>query len=233
MVKEHYLYKSLEYNELVKENELLEYELDVLSKKIRDEGIVLSEFKAKLRLELQSLGHGKLKEYAYTIEKIEKNVSISKEIEEAITEGVLLNKRINSVITFLSHEANQKYFSKNNQIIEILNIPRGKIDTYQKLIIKTRHALLKFEVEINDVYRQVFDEDNPSRTLGSDLLQEYKTSLMTDFKLQTSLFNSLELIRTLKSNVMGLTQSLRKDLKSLRQELQKLESKEMELRKML
>lgn len=231
MVKEHYLHKSLEYNEVLKDIQLLEYELDVLSQKFVDEGIVLSEFKAHLRAELKSLTHGKLKEYAIVIDRIEKNVSITKEIEEAIEAGVVLNRRINSVISFLSNETHQFFYNKGGQIIDILNVPQSKVDKYQQLIIRTKHAMMRFEAEMSDVYQHIFNDSSKAYDLGSDLLKEYKTNLLTDFKLKSSLFNSTELVRNLKSNVMGLTQSLRKDLKSLKKELLLLEDKEILLRK--
>ncbi len=143
-----------------------------------------------------------------------------KELEEAIDQGVILNNKFNKSIKFLKAKAKDYYgIYKSKEAVYTSNV--SNISKYQNQLVSIRHCLVKYELEVEDVYREI------SRVKEySNVFVAYRANLRRDLHENDSLEDSYTFLKGFKSKVMMITKSLRSDLRKIRKELLQLEEEE-------
>lgn len=215
-----YLSISLQYNELIKSNNLIDYELDLLNYKVKKLPILTEQLKDYMIQKEGTLPSQHLNDYKIVIRKLEKLIKSANEIDEAIIEGVKVNKKFNKIINFLKNEEN------NIQISIYDNYKMKKLDRYQSQLVEIQIALLKFKKEYNDVHKELFGEINYSNSLIQNFIDQLRTNLITDFNGRSGLKHSLQILQNFKSNIMTLTKTLRSDVRKIDKEIVELEKEE-------
>ena len=230
IAKEHYLNLSLEYNEKIKEAELIKYQLEVLSNKWTSE----SEMKKEIRfLIAQSLDQYR-QEFQYhdlsnVVERIELRLKIEKEIEEAIKAGVALNRYFNTTINFMKSWARMEYKVMERDIETIRNVDLRKMDNFMMKILKIKHLMLKFKSEINDVLSQVATKNDDAFYFVETFINRHRRELAKDIIVKRGFVKCYLHLKDQKARIQEFNRILRKDLKKIRNEIVSLEEKENEL----
>ncbi len=228
LYKKHYLDLMLEYNELNKSVEKLDFEIDVLSKRSNKYKEVIRELKAQLRIRERDIQVIKLRDYRRLIKKIDGKLGLIKELEEAIREGSNLNRKFNAAIRFVENKAKELY-NNMGDLDAMINHRVKKIDHYQDHLIAIQHSMIKFDAELSDVYREILKDKEFESKIGDQLMREYRINLVNDLDDNESLNNSHQFLKNQKSMIMSLTRTLRKDLKKLKKEVIELEQMEEEI----
>ncbi len=226
--KKHYLDLMLEYNELTKSIEKLDFEIDILKNQSKKYKIALQELKSQLRTRENDIGSSNLRKFRDVIKRIDGKVGLIKELEEAIKEGSNLNRKFNAAIRFVENKAKEVY--KNfGDIDTMLNHRVKKIEKYQDYLISIQHSMIKFDAELSDVYREILRDKNFESRIGDQLMKKFRMNLVNDLDENETLNNSHQFLKNQKSLIMSLTRSLRKDVKKLKKEVIELEKLEEEI----
>ena len=227
--KEKYFKLVLEYQDLQKAMALIDFERKVLFEKLNNYDQVVFELKENIKYKQAIPDRQELKELKQVLLELEFKVMLIKEMEEAIKDGMAVNREINKAIRFLENDTHKDYYSKGGEFEEILLVGASDIGKYQEIIVKVKHKLVKFEAELHDVYNHIFKNKEITTKIGESFLAEYKECLITDWVQKASLANSYNLMHSMKATVLGLTRTLRKDLKGHKKDLAQLEEVEEEL----
>ena len=228
LYKQHHLNLALEYNELSKSLQKFDFEIDVLERKISQEASLIAEFKRLVRNEQAAMSAPRIREYKTFLDQLDYKLSLLKELEEAVDQGVRLNRRFNAAMKFIETKASSLYrTSKTEHEINEFNI-KG-IDKYQEYMINIQHSMMKFEAEVNDVYDTMLSSPHEDRKIAEHFLAEYRMNLINDIHTRMDMNNSYMFLKYHKSVFQGFTRTLRKDMKTLRKEVEQLESTEVSI----
>ncbi len=228
ITKEHYILLCLEYNELQKERELLKYEIKVLTKKT----VKITAIKAKLREVIKEeaellIDQSKIKVYKKLVTKLERKYRIEKEMEEAIDEGVFLNKKFNDAIKYLMKIPKHVYDIQKD-IKDLKEYDGESIGKFQEKVLRIKHSMVKFKSEVNEVFVQLNLVKDDYNYYSASFIMEYRKKLARDIILNKGLNKSLIHLDEQKKLVLEFTKTLRKDLRKVRKEISLLEEDEME-----
>lgn len=225
IAKQHYFELMLEYKELEKSIEKIDFDIQVLTQKPD----TLSSLKKKLKFQLtqktKGLGSSKLKEYKKLFQLIDQKLVLVNEIEEAIKEGSSLNRKFNTAINYIVRKAKEIYNRK--KIVGFMNTYEVRnLERYQNHIVAIQHGMTKFESELNDVYAQILNTTSYDIHLEDNLMRTYRQNLIADIKNNQELGNSFMFLKNHKKNIQAIVKTLRSDLKKLKKEVAKLEKQE-------
>jgi len=228
MHKRYFLEQSLKYNELLKALELLDFEIEILTNKVLKLSQIKKKFKKIIEERNIKIRNINVIKFRNLVTSIDRKLILIKEIEEAIAQGVTLNKILNKTINHLKKEAHRIFKSfKNEEILKAYDI--SKLQKYQQNLVSIKHGLIKYEIEIEDVYKELLNSRDYDNSLVSTFVQEYRINLLNDLTSTTELNSSFIYLKNFKSVIMSLTRNLRSDLKKLKKELIELERNELDM----
>ncbi len=228
LLKKHYLQLSLRFNEIDKSLKNLKYESSILESKIERQSELRETLKHKIQLFEKKLENKTLNAYRKVVKEMTIKLRLMKEIDEAIDQAVIVNKKFNGSIRFIKSKAQEIYNEVNDQkLMYSYNI--SNLSKYQDRITSLKHSLIKLEIEINDVYVEILKDKNYTNNIVSNFVNEYRMNLITDLTSQQTLNGSFVFLKNYKAIIMSMTKSLRSDLKKLKKELEQLEDHERNL----
>lgn len=226
--KQHYLNLVLEFNELHLSISKLDYESDVLERKISKQQPLIEDLKDMLKARDALLSNPELRELQEVTRQIDHKLVLIREIEEALTEGKRLNRLFNNALRFIRTHTGHLY--KMTRSTDFLSQYDAQvIDKYQMHMVKIQHCMIKFEAEVNDVYNSIMTFKKEGQSISAHFLSEYRMNLINDIHKYIDLGNSEAFLKYHKSVAQNFTRTLRHDLKQSRQELLALEARESEI----
>lgn len=228
LLKKHYLQLSLRFNEIDKSLKNLKYESSILESKIERQSELRETLKHKIQLFEKKLENKTLNAYRKVVKEMTIKLRLMKEIDEAIDQAVIVNKKFNGSIRFIKSKAQEIYNEVNDQKL-MYNYNISNLSKYQDRITSLKHSLIKLEIEINDVYVEILKDKNYTNNIVSNFVNEYRMNLITDLTSQQTLNGSFVFLKNYKAIIMSMTKSLRSDLKKLKKELEQLEDHERNL----
>ena len=228
IVKEHYLSLSLQFNETKRSLELLNYEIGILKSKSQN----LTAHKKELRYQLlaieEKMMDGYLSHYRKIVKELKVKIELACEMDEAIIQGVVVNKSLNKTLSYLdSLNAKIQGFKTNPKAYKNYRI--DKLDKYKNCITHVQLEFLKFKKEYNDVHLKYFTNTVYSEKIANDFLEDIRRNLLTDIRGNRGHKHSIQIVSNLKSNIMSLTRSLRSDVRKIEKDILLLEKEEAEL----
>jgi len=228
LYKQNYLKLSIEYNDLAKSLDLLEYEIGILTNKATQFQSVKNELKVLLLAEEKLITIGHLKRWRSVVKKIEFKLNLLVEIEEAIKEGRRINLKFKAAIKYLESIAKEiGQTEKRKSKIERYKV--HKEEKYQSYIIEINHGFIKYETELNDVYSLLLESDNMDEQFSNSFVKDYRTALVHDLRRSKQLNNSWKHLKRYKEIVLNFTTVLRKDVRQIKKELLELEKQEVKI----
>lgn len=225
MLKKHYLQLSLRFNETSKALKNVVYEISILVSKIDKQNHLKEELKHKIQLFDNKLTDHNLSSYKELVLRITSKLKLVKEIEEAIDQGMVVNKKFNITLSFIKKKAQAIYDEVNDKNV-MASYAISNLGRYQDLITSLRHSLVKLEIEMNDVYQEILNTKGNQNPLVSNFISEYRMNLLSDLMSTKTLNGSYVFLKNFKAIIMSTTRSLRNDLRNLKRELIDLEELE-------
>lgn len=151
--RQDYLEVSLKYKEIKKEVELMEFERELLSKKVTQLPAINNQLEAlKLRRKNEILSTNRndkfQKDFLELAHKLDINTALEREIKEAIDEG---EKTLQVLITILGHLNQAGSWGQWNSNRSSKYMQRQTIDKAASLLPRARHQLALFTRELKDL----------------------------------------------------------------------------------
>lgn len=231
LYQNHFLELALEHKEVVKSIEIIDYEIEIITSKLKDLEQVKATFQEKVKTYKERALNIELVEYRNTINKIEHYLRLSQELKEAIKEGSSVNRKFNAIIKLIKEVAREVYDKKINNIEELNEYKVREIEKYQDGIISINHAFFKYVGELNDVYKIILNSSDSPDKLLENFMNHYRFNLVNDLRKAENLKSSFKFLQRYKNTVLSLNRTLRKDLKSISKYIEELELKEEKLLK--
>ena len=221
--KRYYFDLTVEYNEIDKLLEKFEFEKEILTAKIKTLENLKIEIKEEIALRDGALKSSKMKELLRVIKSIDLKLGIIAEIEEAIKAGKDVIKSFNRILKFIiDHSTLLKKELRSDR--KVFDYDIRKVNKYQSNIINIRHSMLKFEAEVNDIYKLMFKDDTRKFSIGDNFMGEHRNKLFEDLSKNESLAKCYEFLKNQKDVIAIFILTLRKDLKEIKKEVEKLEN---------
>lgn len=230
--RQEYLELSLKYKEYKKETELMEYERGLLSKKLNSIPLIekkLQELKIRRESEILSSPNATLKhEFQELLHKMDVNIALAKELEEAILEGQKSLKILSNIMAYLQKAEDWGRWDMYGDNRRAKYIKKQSIDQALRLLPSAQHQL-------NMLMRELADLGEREIILKLDSVHFDKfrdfffDNLISDWIIQQRIRNTLNNIEATTSHVKRIVLSLEQERKSVTQKLLSLNTKKESL----
>ena len=226
--RQFYLDLVLEKKDLLAMLKKIDFELQVLGQKTADYASLKREVKELLTGRDEEIKSSGLRELSKTVKKLDYNHALLREFDEAIEAGVEVNKKFNAVLSYI-----KKIQGELNKILFPNQKPSefdlSKMAKYQAKIIDIRHSMIKFETEVNDIYKQLFRRTGEQFELGDNFLKDHRRNFFSDLQSKSELANCKLFLESQKAVIQSFVRVLRKDKRRIEKEISQLEKKEQEI----
>ena len=227
--RQEYLQASLKYDEAKKSVELLEYERDILENKVKD--------LAKLEKKLNQLV--KLREKTLIAENSQQSQQILDLVLQIDNQAELL-RNINSILIngkeikglmdkMVRHLRNAKNWGQWDMASRRGVGPSlGKysaIDRARDLSYKTKHLLVRFESDLQEIYGPGHFHFNLQMDSFSRFTDIFFDNLISDWIIQQKIQNALSNVLSVRDRVIRIVQSLDGEKVKLAQNIQEMEDR--------
>ena len=209
---------------------VLEYEQRVLEDQAISDEINRLALRQALRRYPDSAVGTPYAELAQLWTQLDAKATELQEIEEAVDYGSQLRKRINVATKYLQeHVRYRSHRRKGQRKVKVATLTDERMQRFQQLLTTVHNAHGRFEAELRDVYEVQYRCRQRADRQVEELLGTYRKLLTPQVQPSHLRNNRLDRqLTTLKSAVMGLARSLRRDRQALQRELTQLEMAEQE-----
>lgn len=230
--REEYLKASLRYNELYKSVGLIQYELDLLSKKEQNEEIVARRVEVQMRMRedeiirLDPLVGGELKNLHEQTDRLQKYLV---QVEEAFNAGSHAFDLVSRTESFLRQAQGwgQRDIWSGNQVSG--HMKHQAIDQAKNFALQSRHALIRFNNELKDVFENIelkvnmdIDEFNKFGDLFFD-------NIISDYYAQQKINKALSNVSGTRDQVEQIMHQLEAEKGSVKSKFDQLEQQRKEI----
>jgi hypothetical protein len=231
--REEYLRASLRFNELYKSVELIRFELDLLSKKEKDEEAVSRRIDTLLAYREQEIIE-KVPAVALELQGINNQVDklhrYEKEVEEAISAGAQAMDYIQKTESYLinvRHMGQRDMWGGRGYGYD--KAKHNAVDHAREMATRSRHALIQFGHELRDVYED-FQLQAPVEIENfGRFVDIFFDNLISDWLVQQKINASLTNVTSTRKYVESLLGQLDQQRAMIMEKLEKLEVKRKEV----
>ena len=227
--RQEYLEAALKYNEFKKTVELVEYEKEILEKKLEHFNIVKSKLNSLIRQrekELLQTAQSARFQLTSINNVIDTNLRLKRELHEAILVGIKVQevlKKIEYYLTSATKWGDWNNYERSEGMRDL------SIDKATKLSYQAKELLIQFKEELEDVFLKkelswTYDL-NDSETFTN----LYFKNLISDWVIQKEIMNTLHHTRSFKEKIKRINVSLKFELKQTSNSVEYLESKKRKL----
>ena len=225
--REEYLRASLKFNEIYKSVELIRFELDLLSKKEQNYDAVLRRVEALIterEKELMDLDPNIALVLKGINQQTDKLHQYSVEVEEAYAAGT---KALTLVSGAEKHLINARFMGQQemwgHRHQGNYHMKRESIEVARDLAYQSRHALIRFGNELQDVFKGLQLNVSMEIEEFGAFAEIFFNNLITDYLVQQKITKSLVNVTGTRQRVEVIMQSLDKERGVIREKLEKLE----------
>jgi len=234
--REEYLRASLRFNEIYKSVELIRFELDLLSKKEQNleavEGKVSSLINQREE-ELMSMDPKVALQLKGIHEQTDKLNKYSIEVEEAVNSGEQALNFVRGAEKHL-HDAqlmghHDMWGSRGRYGLSTGRFKHESIDKAKDMAHQSRHALIRFDNELKDVFKDHHLQVNMNIEEFGRFADIFFDNIITDYLIQQKITKSLVNITGTRQQLDLIMQLLLKEQNTIREKLDSLEKQRKEL----
>ena len=226
--KQHYLELVLEYDEIINLIDKINFEKDILKNKVNNTTDLKRKLKEEIATKENEITYPKMVKILKIKHKIENKIGIHFEIEEAIKAGEKAIEMFDKALKIIMDEANNiEQATKYDKEVFDFNIT--KLESYQTSIINIQHSMLKFESEVNDIYKYMFKEHSRKFSTSDNFLGQHRSRFVQNLNSKNKLIDCYGFLKNQKKVIQDFLFTLGEDARSLSLEITKLESLENEL----
>ncbi len=227
--RQEYLELSLKYKEYKKEVELMEFERDLLSKKLNslDElEMRLKTLKAQRKKEILSDNTNPLKsEFQELVHQLDVHIALDKEIGEAMLEGEKSLKIIAGLISHLMKAEDWGKWNMHGNNRRAKYVKQQSIENAIRLLPSAQHQINLFIRELKDL-----GENNIAIRLESIHFNKFRDfffdNLISDWIIQQRIRNTLSSVEATHSHVQRICLSLKQEAKTVKEKMRILHEKQ-------
>ncbi len=221
-----YLTASLRYNELYKSVHLIQYELDLLSKKEQNQRIVEGEIDVLMKQrEEELLQHDP--EIALQLrginDQVDKLHKFSVEVEEAFNAGTLALDRVQKTEYYLHSGQNRGQREMWGGRRQRSYYIHQAVDYARDMAYQSKQALIKFGNELKDVYSDLDLHVNMEIEEFGKFVDVFFESIITDWMVQQKINKSLINVSATRQQVERLVMQLDQERRAVKSKLEQLE----------
>lgn len=222
--RQEYLEISLKFNSLKDQIEVLEFEGDVLQKKVLNIKTVEQEVETLKDLRereiLSGLESSLQNELRLIIHKMDNMVILKREIRESIDAGAISSRYLVELANLLKQVLNWGTWPSQSTYNEM--VKRSRIAQASKLVAKVQYQLNKFGKEMEDLGEQnmYFKLDKGGMANFSSYFFD---NLITDWIIQKKIKNSLNNVMLTNDRIVRTVQSLNHELEKIDRSMSELQ----------
>ena len=223
--RQEYLQASLKYNDFKKQVEVIEYERDLLKKKIIDIKLFenkLESLKKTREKELLRSRSDQGKQLMKIVYQIDELIRYRKEVNEAIDAGNVSKSELNKLIAYLKKAKDWgSWDMASSSSRHSSYYKKGAIDNAQRSAHNTQRQLNRFQQELYDVglRNQEFEINIGNFNSFMDIFFD---NLISDWVIQQKVKNALGNVELTKDRVIRLVQDLENKLNQINKEIEVL-----------
>ena len=224
--RQEYLNAALNYNEAKKSIELLDFERNILRKKLKDYDKTKSELHNLIRQREQSLTQEDLlaRQLLSDINKeIDSCIALKRELYEAISVGSKANQKLSEIATDLERVVRWGEYSLNqadDHIRKMVFVNRARDNAYI-----AKQFLQEFEDELSDIYDNQHIEIQSGLKTFRYFIDSFFDNLISDWIVLIKIQNALYTVHQAHDKVTRIMQSLKYDLTQTEQSFEALKTK--------
>lgn len=228
--RQDYLEISLQYKQIKKEVQLLEFERELLSKKVNKLPIIRSELEAlKEQRKTEILASGRdnkfQNDFLNLAHDLDTNIALEREIKEAIDEGDNSLKILSAILSYLRQGGSWGQWN-NNRSSKYRQ--RQSIDQAASLLPKAKHHLSLFQRELKDL-----GENNIEVKLDtihfSRFTDFFFDNLISDWIVQQKIIGTINNIEGSKAYVKRILMSLTQEYSQVQNTIRNLVQEQDEI----
>lgn len=227
-LKTHYLELSIQYNTTAHSLAEVSNEISQLEALVESQESVRTDLNHQLQHYEATLKNTTLASYRVIAKAITAKLQLAKEVEEAIDQGVIANKKLNKTIDFLKSKSKEILLEIGDRAATN-RYPVSNLTKYQAHITSLKHSLVKLDIEIADIYDHLTKDSTDTKEIAAAFDSQYRLYLAADLTAQKTMNDSYQFLKNTKARIMSITRSLRSDLRRINKELSNLEGEERAL----
>lgn len=214
--RQEYLQASLKYNDFKKSVELLEYERDLLKKKLTDGDILnkeLKKLKEKRKNELLNSGSMEGKELISIVKDLDRIISYKGELNNALDTGHKCEQHLKRLVHYLETAGEWGKWDMAGGGRHASFNKMNAIDKAREASYHVKHHLAKFQQDLYNIGGQRYNLDI---NIGSfnRFTDVFFDNLISDWIIQQKINNALNNIRGVNDTVIRLMQGLQAEIQS-------------------
>ena len=228
--RQEYLQAALKYNEFLKTVELMEFEQQLLEKKVAGFNKAKSHLHALIRQREKELIHTN-SDSRLLIQNInsemDAKLNMKREINEALTVGLKVTEILRQMEDHLEKATDWGQWTSS------YNPPGEKyikhVDKANKLSFEAKSLLLLFEDELKDIY----EDQKLYLAYNLESFKHFNSffydNLISDWILQKKIKNALSFIQACKDKVIRICSSLKQEFKQTSSAIEYLQNKKEQI----
>ncbi len=228
--RQEYLEAALKYNEYKKTVELIEYEKEILERKLKNYQIVKSKLNSLIRLRERELLQSE--EVArFQLKSINNVIDTNLRLKRELHEAVLVGLKIYEILKNMEDQLNNatKWGDWSNAYDPSPEARDLNIDNATKLSYQAKELLIQFESELNDVFSKKPLSWTYDLKDAEKFTNLYFKNLISDWVVQQKLKTTLHHTTNFKNKIYRINASLQLELKQTTGAIKYLENKKRKL----
>ena len=218
--RQEYLHAVMEYNSLAKEIELMEYEQEILSNKVKDTSGLRKSLNHYLKAKEQRIliqdasQAAKIREINQDLDRLQ---TFEKEINEAKAVALVVEKVVYKAFIKLKKVKGFHYTKMSGVGRNSSYAKKSYIDKARKDVSEINFYLGKLDKELSDIYtRYTFF----SIYKYQDFVHAFYDYLISDWILQNKLKNAIQCLQSALDEIKKILERLERDLKRTNNSIQ-------------
>ncbi|MEM9547427.1 MAG: hypothetical protein AAGA77_15720 [Bacteroidota bacterium] len=227
--RQEYLQAVMEYNSIAREIELMEYEQEVLSKKVKDTSELQKSLDYYLKVKEQRILYQnaeqapKIKEINQELDRLQ---TFKREVQEARAVALVVEKVITKAFLKLKKVKNFQYTKMKGVGKQSSYAKKTYIDDALKDISEINFYLGKLDKELSDIYTQY---SFFSIYKYEDFVHSFYDFLIGDWILQNKLKNAIQCLQSASDETKEILGRIDRDLNQTKKAIQKNTKSKREL----
>ena len=230
--REEYLKASLHYNELYKSVGLIQYELELLTKKEQNEEIVARRVEVQMKMredeiiQLDPLVGGELKNLHEQTDRLQKYIVQVEEAFNAGSEAFDLVSRTESFLRQAQGWGQRDMWSGNNGSGYIKH---QAIDQAKDCASQSRHALIRFSSELKDVFKNIQLQSNMDIDEFNKFGDLFFDNIISDYYAQQKINKALTNVSWTRGQVEQILHQLEAEKGNVNSKFEQLEQQRKDI----
>jgi len=225
--EEQYLELSVEYNDLSKAMELIDFEIKVLENQLYDGEKILADFQLELSTFDEKYLNHDLKDYREVMTQLHFKLRYEKELSEAISEGQKTIEKFDDAIQYLKNSIFKE--DENNDLVEksFHDLGSKGLNSYKMKVISISHAFIKYVGEVNEVFILILENKQIPKEGLKRFVEYYRKVLIEDLMNAVDFDSSIGFLNKYKEVIDSLNADLQVEMAAIKKEIIELEEREL------